>query len=52
MSTQPWPPGASSRKVWLPSVNEPGSAMPHCGVRLPSSSAASAMNGLYVEPGG
>jgi hypothetical protein len=37
--------------VW-PSVKKPGSCMPQAAVRLPVVSAASAMNGLYVEPGG
>ena len=51
MSTVPWPPTLSSRNICPPSMKKPGSEIDWLGVRLPSSSAASAMKGLKVEPG-
>jgi len=54
MSTEPWPPGMSSRKRYEDpgSWKKPGSAIACVAVRLPEVSAPSAMNGLIVEPGG
>jgi hypothetical protein len=48
----PCPPFLSSRKVVAAEVEEAGIGNACCGVRLPVSSAASAMKGLKVEPGG
>ena len=52
--TMPCPPCFQSRKGRSTPgrLHTPGSAMVNSGVRLPADSAASAMNGLIVEPGG
>ena len=52
MSTGPTPLSPWLRKVWLPNWKVPPSLMTVVGLRLPLFSAAMAMKGLKVEPGG
>ena len=52
MSTAPRPWSPWLRKVWLPNWKVPPSWMMVPGARLPLFSAAIAMKGLKVDPGG
>jgi hypothetical protein len=52
MSTAPRPWSPWLRKVWLPNWKVPPSKITWLGPRLPEFSAAIAMKGLKVDPGG
>ncbi|MCG3190582.1 MAG: hypothetical protein LKCHEGNO_03332 [Burkholderiaceae bacterium] len=52
MSTGPRPLSPWLRKVWLPNWKVPPSKITVLGLRLPVFSAAIAMKGLKLEPGG